>query len=57
MLIIKLEIQLVFYSDTISDLDSTVLHYTSELKAGSEVMLFIADSAGNEAWSGNVSTH
>jgi len=40
--------------DTISNLTSTVFRYTSDFKPGTEVMLFIADSAGNEAWSGNI---
>ena len=46
-----------FYSQTITGLTSTIYHYTSDLKAGTEVLLYIADAAGNEAWSGNVSTH
>jgi hypothetical protein len=39
---------------TISGLTSTVYQYTSELKPGTDVLLFVSDSVGNEAWSGNI---
>jgi len=39
---------------TIPGLTSTTYQYTSHLKAGTQVVLFIADTAGNEAWSGAI---
>jgi len=39
---------------TIPGLSSTTYQYKSQLKAGTVVLLFIADSAGNEAWSGEI---
>jgi len=39
---------------TINGLSSTTYQYKSNLKAGTVVLLFIADSAGNEAWSGEI---
>jgi hypothetical protein len=39
---------------TIDGLTSTIYQYTTSLKPGTQVMLFIADSAGNEAWSGDI---
>jgi len=39
---------------TIPGLSSTTYNYISDLKAGTKVLLFIADSAGNEAWSNEI---
>ena len=46
-----------FNSQTITGLTSTVYHYTTNLNAGTEVLLYVADSSGEDAWSGNVSTY
>jgi len=39
---------------TITGLTTTVYEYTSDFKAGTQVLLFVADSAGNDAWSGEI---
>jgi len=40
--------------DIISNLTSTVLDYVGNITSGTEVVLYISDSTGNEAWSGNI---
>jgi len=39
---------------TIDDLKSTVYHLTPRWAPGTEVMLFVSDNAGDQAWSGNI---
>ncbi|KAF8807049.1 hypothetical protein BYT27DRAFT_7190763 [Phlegmacium glaucopus] len=40
--------------DTIWGLTATLFDYSGKVAAGTEVVLYISDSAGNEAWSGNI---
>lgn len=39
---------------TIDGLKSTVYQYKTDLAPGTEVMLYLSDNAGDEAWSGNI---
>jgi hypothetical protein len=40
--------------DTIWGLTATVFDYSGKIATGTEVVLYISDSVGNEAWSGNI---
>lgn len=39
---------------TIDDLTSTIYHLTPDWAPGTELVLFVSDNAGDQAWSGNI---
>ena len=39
------------------NLKSTTFNYTADISAGTELIFFVSDSLGNDAWSSNVSIH
>ena len=46
-----------FYSKTFTNINKTSLDYKTDLKPGTKILFFVADSSDKEAWSGVVSTH